>query len=164
MSDTHKPNKKTQKQQISTRKTKRKTNTVALIKNFNEGNLLAFVEIYKTHSNLVTSVAKRYQNQGLDLGELTLFGKIGLLKAVHRYNEDKNIHFRSYAIWWIKQSIFKALQEHARITQIPEALIINLGKILQRFHAVEQASNHEPDCEIDDIVELKIQELISLIK
>jgi RNA polymerase primary sigma factor len=65
-------------------------------------------------------VAKKYQGQGIPLHDLISEGNIGLINAVERYNVDKGYHFISYAVWWIRQSILKAICEKSRMIRLPQ--------------------------------------------
>jgi len=71
----------------------------------------------------VVSIAKQYQNQGMDLLDLISEGNIGLLKSVDRFDPNSGLKFISYAVWWIKQSIMAALNENSRTIRIPSNLI-----------------------------------------
>lgn len=67
----------------------------------------------------VVNVAKRYQNQGMPLSDLISEGNIGLINAIERYDVDKGYHFISYAVWWIRQAILKAICEKSRLIRLP---------------------------------------------
>lgn len=73
------------------------------------------------NSNLrfVVNVAKKYQNQGLPLSDLISEGNIGLMNAIDRFDVDKGYHFISYAVWWIRQAILKAICEKSRMIRLP---------------------------------------------
>jgi RNA polymerase primary sigma factor len=71
----------------------------------------------------VVSIAKQYQNQGLDLLDLISEGNIGLLKSVDRFDPSSGLKFISYAVWWIKQCMMASLNDHSRTIRIPSNLI-----------------------------------------
>ena len=71
----------------------------------------------------VVSVAKQYQNQGLDLADLISEGNIGLIKSADRFDPSSGLKFISYAVWWIKQAMMAALNENSRTIRIPSNLI-----------------------------------------
>lgn len=75
--------------------------------------------LVKANLRFVVNVAKRYQNQGLALSDLISEGNIGLINAIERYDVDKGYHFISYAVWWIRQSILKAVCEKSRLIRLP---------------------------------------------
>tara|TARA_R110000824_G_scaffold18850_4_gene73951 strand:- start:813 stop:1610 length:798 start_codon:yes stop_codon:yes gene_type:complete len=98
-------------------------------------NKLTDEEIEKIHLELlegnlrfVISVAKDYQGQGIQLGDLISEGNYGLLKAINNFDWKKGFRFISYAVWWIKQSILQSLNEHARTIRLP----VNIIQELQR--------------------------------
>jgi RNA polymerase primary sigma factor len=76
----------------------------------------------------VITVAKQYQNQGLDFPDLVAEGNLGLLKAIKSFDWSKNLRFISYAVWWVKQSILQSLNDNARTIRLP----VNVVQDLQR--------------------------------
>jgi len=80
-------------------------------------------ELVVGNLRFVVSVAKQYQNQGMDLLDLISEGNLGLLKAVHRFDPSSGLKFISYAVWWVKQSIMASLNENSRTIRIPSNLI-----------------------------------------
>lgn len=83
------------------------------------GDTQAMEALARANLRFVVNVAKRYQNQGLPLLDLISEGNIGLLHAVERFDVDKGYHFISYAVWWIKQAILKAVCEQSRLIRLP---------------------------------------------
>jgi len=75
--------------------------------------------LVKSNLRFVVNVAKKYQNQGLPLADLISEGNIGLINAIDRYDVDKGYHFISYAVWWIRQAILKAICEKSRMIRLP---------------------------------------------
>jgi RNA polymerase primary sigma factor len=80
-------------------------------------------ELVVGNLRFVVSIAKQYQNQGLDLLDLISEGNMGLLKSVDRFDPSSGLKFISYAVWWIKQSIMASLNENSRTIRIPSNLI-----------------------------------------
>ena len=80
-------------------------------------------ELIVGNLRFVVSIAKQYQNQGLDLSDLISEGNIGLIKSAGRFDPSSGLKFISYAVWWIKQSMMAALNEHSRTIRIPSNLI-----------------------------------------
>lgn len=90
------------------------------------------------NSNLrfVVSVAKKYQNQGLPLMDLIAEGNMGLLTAVEKFDPDMGYHFISYAVWWIRQAILKALSEKTRLIRLPLNKmndLLHIEKLMEEF-------------------------------
>lgn len=75
--------------------------------------------LIQANLRFVVNVAKKYQNQGLPLSDLISEGNIGLMNAIDRYDVDKGYHFISYAVWWIRQAILKAICEKSRLIRLP---------------------------------------------
>jgi|TARA_R110000796_G_scaffold24325_2_gene69381 RNA polymerase primary sigma factor len=85
-------------------------------------------ELIYGNLRFVISVAKNYQNQGVDLPDLIAEGNYGLLKAIRQFDWSKGYRFISYAVWWVKQAILQCLNEHARTIRLP----VNVVQELQR--------------------------------
>lgn len=75
--------------------------------------------LIQANLRFVVNVAKKYQNQGLPLSDLISEGNIGLMNAIDRFDVDKGYHFISYAVWWIRQAILKAICEKSRMIRLP---------------------------------------------
>jgi RNA polymerase primary sigma factor len=84
-----------------------------------DGEQLAKDKLVQANLRFVVNVAKKYQNQGLPLVDLISEGNIGLLNAIERFDVDKGFHFISYAVWWIRQAILKAICEKSRMIRLP---------------------------------------------
>ena len=89
-------------------------------------------ELLEGNLRFVITVAKQYQNQGLDLGDLIAEGNIGLMKAIQNFDWSKNLRFISYAVWWVRQSILQSLNEHSRTIRIPVNVVQDLYKEKKR--------------------------------
>jgi RNA polymerase primary sigma factor len=80
---------------------------------------LAKEKLIRANLRFVVNVAKKYQNQGLPLADLISEGNIGLMNAIERFDVEKGYHFISYAVWWIRQAILKAICEKSRMIRLP---------------------------------------------
>jgi RNA polymerase primary sigma factor len=85
-------------------------------------------ELIEGNLRFVITVAKQYQNQGLDFPDLIAEGNLGLMKAIQNFDWTKNLRFISYAVWWVKQSILQSLNDNARTIRLP----VNVVQDLQR--------------------------------
>ncbi len=84
-----------------------------------DGDKAAKDKLVQANLRFVVNVAKKYQNQGLPLSDLISEGNIGLMNAIERFDVDKGYHFISYAVWWIRQAILKAICEKSRMIRLP---------------------------------------------
>jgi RNA polymerase primary sigma factor len=84
-----------------------------------DGEKAAIDSLVQANLRFVVNVAKKYQNQGLPLSDLISEGNIGLMNAIEKYDVDKGYHFISYAVWWIRQGILKAICEKSRMIRLP---------------------------------------------
>ena len=87
-----------------------------------------YQELLEGNLRFVITVAKQYQNQGLDLSDLIAEGNYGLMKAIKNFDWSKNLRFISYAVWWIKQSILQSLNENSRTIRLPVNVVQDLHK------------------------------------
>ena len=85
-------------------------------------------ELLKGNLRFVITVAKQYQNQGLDLSDLIAEGNLGLMKAIKNFDWNKDLRFISYAVWWVKQSIIQSLNDNARTIRLPVNVVQDLHK------------------------------------
>ncbi|MGP8215484.1 MAG: RNA polymerase sigma factor RpoD/SigA [Bacteroidia bacterium] len=120
---------------------------VALAKKIQNGNMDALEKLTKANLRFVVSVAKQYQNRGASLQDLINEGNLGLIKAAKRFDPSKGFKFISYAVWWIRQSIQKALAEDSRLVRLPVNKINGMHKITQAISRLEQEYGREPSVE-----------------
>jgi RNA polymerase primary sigma factor len=85
-------------------------------------------ELLVGNLRFVITVAKQYQNQGLDLSDLIAEGNLGLMKAIKNFDWNKDLRFISYAVWWVKQSIIQSLNDNARTIRLPVNVVQDLHK------------------------------------
>lgn len=108
--------------------------------------------LIKSNLRFVVNVAKKYQNQGIPLADLVSEGNIGLMNAIERYDVDKGYHFISYAVWWIRQAILKAICEKSRMIRLPLNRANELVQIEKARKVIHQGQNEQQ--EIEDIAKL----------
>jgi RNA polymerase primary sigma factor len=85
-------------------------------------------ELIQGNLRFVITVAKQYQNQGLDLSDLIAEGNLGLMKAIKNFDWEKDLRFISYGVWWIKQSIIQSLNDNSRTIRLPVNVVQDLHK------------------------------------
>jgi RNA polymerase primary sigma factor len=118
-------------------------------RNAAKGSVAAKNKLIRANLRFVVNVAKKYQNQGLPLADLISEGNIGLINAIERFDVTKGFHFISYAVWWIRQAILKAICEKSRMIRLP----LNRANELVQIEKVrkELAGNGRGDSEIVEI-------------
>ena len=109
------------------------------------GDEEALGKLVTANLRFVISVARKYTGHGLSLLELVSEGNLGLLKAARRFDEERNCKFITYAVWWIRQSIIKALSEQHRIARPPLSQIRDQHRIARETARLAQDLGWEPD-------------------
>ncbi len=117
-----------------------------------KGDKAARDKLAAANLRFVVNVAKKYQNQGLSLSDLISEGNIGLLNAIERYDVDKGYHFISYAVWWIRQAILKAICEKSRMIRLPLNRANELVQIEKARKVLQGGATN--DAEINEVARL----------
>ena len=107
------------------------------------GDKEAKQRLIKSNLRFVVTVAKKYRNLGMELGDLVSEGNIGLMTAVERFNPEKGFHFISYAVWWIRQAIIKALSDKSRAIRLPANKVSDMLRIEQTAHKIGQTDSED---------------------
>ena len=110
-----------------------------------DGNQAAKEKLVSANLRFVVNVAKKYQNQGLPLSDLISEGNIGLMNAIERFDVDKGYHFISYAVWWIRQAILKAICEKSRMIRLPLNRANELVQIEKAKKRLQSDKGEDPD-------------------
>lgn len=112
-----------------------------------KGDQIAKDRLVRANLRFVVNVSKKYQNQGLPLDDLISEGNIGLINAIEKYDPDKGYHFISYAVWWIRQSILKAIYEKSRMIRLPLNRANELVQIEKVRKELTKMNGEDPDAE-----------------
>ncbi|MDD5045106.1 MAG: sigma-70 family RNA polymerase sigma factor [Candidatus Omnitrophica bacterium] len=118
---------------------------IDLSKKIKKGDKAAWQKMIKANLRLVVSIAKKYGRLGVPLMDLIEEGNVGLMKAVEKFNPKKGFRFSTYAAWWIRQSISRAVSEQGKMIRVPAYMQELIGKWKKANEALTQKLNRAPN-------------------
>src|SRR5438874_5025438 len=146
--------------------TRSKDETERLEDVIDRGNL-ARRRLVESNLRLVVSVARRYMNRGIPLGDLIQEGNIGLMRAVEKFDYRRGFKFSTYATWWIRQAVSRALADHSRTIRIPVHMVETINRMIRSLSRLQQELGREPVVdEIAEAIELspeRVREMLAML-
>ena len=132
---------------------------VALAKRIENGDEEARQILSESNLRLVVSIAKRYMGRGMALSDLIQEGNIGLMRAVNKYDYRRGFKFSTYATWWIRQSITRAIADQARTIRIPVHMVDTIHRLRKTAKALQQELNREANTILSKSTDVEIADI-----
>jgi len=140
-----------------------KAQEVYLAKRIERGDRRAKAHLTKANLRLVVSIAKKYAGRGVSLLDLIQEGNIGLMRAVEKFNHRKGFKFSTYATWWIRQAVTRAIADKGRTIRVPVHMVEKINKYYRVQRSLAAQLNRDPtDEEVGTIMEVDAEEIVRI--
>lgn len=138
---------------------------VVLAKRIQDGDSDAKKRLEEANLRLVVSIAKRYVGRGMQFLDLIQEGNLGLIKAAEKFDYEKGFKFSTYATWWIRQAITRAIADQARTIRVPVHMVENINKLLRAKRELIQKFGREPSPEeIAEYMDIPVERVMEITK